>query len=316
MICPSYTFFATAGSVWRLGAKPVFVDSTPCCYNLDPAQVAAKITAKTKAIMPVHLFGQPAEMEPLLALSATHGVPIIEDAAQAIGARYRGKPLGTLGEIGCYSFFPTKNLGALGDGGLVVSRDPALAARMRMLRVHGMRVKYYHEEVGGNFRIDSLQAAFLRVKLPHLEKAHEGRRRHAARYQRLFMESGLAAFPVKACVCNSAPAQTQSIPAPLLLPFACDPSHIYNQYVVRLPGKGRRDALRARFQERKIGTEIYYPVPLHLQQCFRALGYQEGDLPWSETFAAETLALPVFPELREEEIDEVAATLLEFLKTA
>ncbi|MDE1171832.1 MAG: DegT/DnrJ/EryC1/StrS family aminotransferase [Verrucomicrobium sp.] len=312
VICPSYTFFATAGSVWRAGAKPVFVDSTPCCFNLDPAQVAAAITPRTKAIIPVHLFGQPADMDPILELARKNNLAVVEDAAQAIGAAYRGKPLGTLGEIGCYSFFPTKNLGALGDGGLVVSRDPKLAARLRKLRVHGMQVKYYHEEVGGNFRLDSLQAAFLRVKLPHLDAAHAARRRHAARYNRHFLESGKAAFPVQACVCQASPADLPA-QAPLLLPYACDPSHIYNQYVVRVPGPGRRDALRAHLAQRGIGTEIYYPVPLHLQECFQSLGHQPGSLPWSERFAAETMALPIFPELAETEIDAVAAAILEFL---
>ena len=294
VICPSYTFFATAGCVWRVGAKPVFVDSLPESYNLDPAAVEAKITAKTKAILPVHLFGQPAELGAILAVAAKHGIPVIEDAAQSIGAKYQDRATGTFGAIGCFSFFPTKNLGALGDGGLVTTEDDALAEAMRTLRVHGSKVKYHHETVGANFRLDALQAAFLRVKLPHLEAAH------AARYTERFLASGLAAFPEKGKA------------APLLLPFVCQPGHIYNQYVVRVPGK--RDALRDHLKAHGIATEVYYPIPLHLQECFASLGHKPGDLPWSETFARETVALPVFPELRPDEVDAVADALVAFLK--
>ena len=316
VICPSYTFFATAGCVWRLGAKPVFVDSTPCCYNIDPAQIEAKITARTKAIIPVHLFGQAVEMGPILEIARRRNLAVIEDAAQAIGTEYAGKKVGTLGHIGCFSFFPTKNLGALGDGGLVSTNDPKLAERLRKLRVHGSRIKYRHEEVGGNFRIDALQAAFLRVKLPYLDAAHAARRVNAARYNRLLLERGLglASFPVEQCVCfkGSQPAPAPS--AKLLLPFACqkDGGHIYNQYVLRIPGAGRRDALRAYLQERQIGTEVYYPIPLHLQECFAPLGYKPGDFPFAEAFAEETLALPIFPELRAEEIDAVAGEIVRF----
>ncbi len=300
VICPSYTFFATAGCVWRVGAKPVFVDSLPESYNLDPAAVEAKITAKTKAILPVHLFGQPAELGAILAVAAKHGIPVIEDAAQSIGAKYQDRATGTFGAIGCFSFFPTKNLGALGDGGLVTTEDDALAEAMRTLRVHGSKVKYHHETVGANFRLDALQAAFLRVKLPHLEAAHAARRAHAARYTERFLASGLAAFPEKGKA------------APLLLPFVCQPGHIYNQYVVRVPGK--RDALRDHLKAHGIATEVYYPIPLHLQECFASLGHKPGDLPWSETFARETVALPVFPELRPDEVDAVADALVAFLK--
>ena len=317
VICPSYTFFATAGCIARVGATPVFVDSTPCCYNIDPARIKERITPRTKAIMPVHLFGQAAEMGAILDIAKRHNLFVIEDAAQAIGTEYQGRPAGTLGEVGCFSFFPTKNLGALGDGGLVATSDPELATRMRALRTHGSRVKYYHEMVGGNFRIDALQAAFLRAKLPHLDASHAARRTNAARYHRHFLASGLAAFPTTACVCLEAkrPEASQSR-SPLLLPFACQPTHIYNQYVIRVPGTGRRDGLRAHLQAREIGTEIYYPLPLHLQECFRSLGYQEGSLPFAETFSREMVALPIFPELREEEIDTVAGEIISFLGEA
>ncbi len=317
VLCPSYTFFATAGCVSRVGATPVFIDSTPCCYNIDPARIEERITPRTKAIIPVHLFGQTAEMGAILEIAKRHDLLVIEDAAQAIGAEYQGRRAGTLGEAGCFSFFPTKNLGALGDGGLVATRDPELAKRLRSLRTHGSQVKYYHESVGGNFRIDALQAAFLRAKLPHLDASHAARRANAARYNRLFLASGLAAFPTAACVCletqRPEPSQARS---PLLLPFACQPTHIYNQYVIRVPGAGRRDGLRTHLQAKGIGSEIYYPLPLHLQKCFEPLGYREGSLPFAETFARETVALPIFPELREEEIDTVAGEILSFLGEA
>lgn len=310
VICPSYTFFATAGCVWRVGAKPVFVDSTPCCYNIDPLAIEEKITPRTKAILPVHLFGQPAELDAILAVAAKHGLPVIEDAAQSIGAKYKGRATGTLGAIGCFSFFPTKNLGALGDGGLVTTNDDALAAAMRTLRVHGSRVKYHHETVGANFRLDALQAAFLRVKLPHLEAAHAARRAHAARYNDRFLKSGIAAFPTDRCVCLDPRKETRT--AALLLPGICQPDPIYNQYVVRVPE--RRDALRGHLKAQGIATEVYYPIPLHLQDCFASLGHRPGDLPWSETLARETVALPVFPELRPDEVDRVADAVVAFLK--
>ncbi|HEY8965355.1 MAG TPA: DegT/DnrJ/EryC1/StrS family aminotransferase [Candidatus Methylacidiphilales bacterium] len=301
VICPAYTFFATAGCVSRTGATPVFVDVLPETFNVDPAQVAAKIGPKTKAIVPVHLFGQPADMEPLLALAERHRLPIIEDAAQAIGARFEGRAVGTLGLMGCFSFFPTKNLGALGDAGLVVTPDRALAKRLRALRNHGMHVKYHHEAVGGNFRIDALQAAFLRAKLPRLDAAHAARRANAARYDGHFAKESIPGF--------TSPRKAAG-------------DHIYNQYVIRVadkdgsrgPGSGRRDALRQHLADAGVMTEIYYPVPLHLQECFASLGYRPGSLPVSEALAQETLALPIFPELRPEEIDFAAGTILAFLK--
>lgn len=314
VICPSYTFFATGGSIARLGATPVFVDSAPCCYNLDPTAVAAAITPRTRAIMPVHLFGQSADLRPLLDLAAQHGLPIIEDAAQAIGTQYEGRAVGTWGQIGCYSFFPTKNLGALGDAGLIVTSDDALADRLRMLRVHGSRQKYLHEFIGGNFRIDALQAALLRVKLPHLEQAHARRATHARHYTERLIGAGVAAYPVEACVCRHVPRE--AVTAPLLLPYSCQPHHIYNQFVVRIPGAGRRDAMRSFLTAQQIGTEIYYPRPLHQQPCFAHLPSAPQSLPWAETFAEDSLALPIFPELRIEEIDYVCDQLTAFLQSA
>jgi dTDP-4-amino-4,6-dideoxygalactose transaminase len=306
VICPSYTFFATAGSIWRTGATPVFVESAPCCYNLDPVAVAASISPRTKAILPVHLYGQAAELQPLLALAEKHGLALIEDAAQAFGARYHGQRVGTLGTLGCYSFFPSKNLGALGDAGLVSTSDAALADKLRKLRNHGSAIKYHHDLVGGNFRMDALQAAFLREKLPLLDAAHAARCRNAAHYRARLMASDKVALAVELCVCHL--SATTCAAAPLLLPYACQADHIYNQFVIRAPG--RREALRAYLTAQEIGTEIYYPVPLHQQECFSALPHRS--LPWAETFAKDSLALPIFPELSANEIDYVCDHLLAF----
>jgi dTDP-4-amino-4,6-dideoxygalactose transaminase len=295
VVCPTYTFFATAGAVWRLGARPVFVDSEPSTLNVDPERLIAAITPRTKALLPVHLFGQCAELAPILEAARARGVPVVEDAAQAIGARYDGRAAGSLGAIGCFSFFPTKNLGCLGDGGLVTTDDDRLAQRMRILRVHGMEPRYYHHEVGGNFRIDALQAAFLRVKLPLLEAAHEKRRANAAHYRRAFAAHGVGERDV-------------------VLPAERVGRHIYNQFVIRVPGMGRRDALRAHLSEAGIGTEVYYPVPLHLQRCFASLGHRAGDFPVAEAAAQDSLALPIFPELRAEEIDHVVASIAGWLR--
>lgn len=270
-----YTFFATAGSISRLGAKPVFVDIKPDTYNLDPALLESAVTPKTKAVMPVHLYGQCAEMEPILAVAARRKIPVIEDAAQAIGAARRGRRAGTLGQAGCFSFFPSKNLGGFGDGGMVTTNDQALADRVRMLRVHGSRVKYVHEAIGLNSRLDALQAAVLRIKLTHLEEWTKGRQRNAARYDSLFKDAGLL--------------DRVTLPA-----VTADNRHVYNQYVVRVP---QRDQLRAFLQEQGVGTEVYYPLPLHLQVCYKDLGYREGSFPQAERAARETLALPIFAEL-------------------
>jgi dTDP-4-amino-4,6-dideoxygalactose transaminase len=289
VITTCYSFFATAGVIARLGARPVFVDIDPKSFNLDSGQVAQKITSRTKAIMPVHLFGQCAEMAPIMEIGKAKGILVIEDAAQAIGARNReGKPAGTIGDIGCFSFFPSKNLGAFGDGGMVVTEDDDLAETVRVLRVHGGKPKYYHRMVGGNFRLDALQAAILRVKLKYLESWTEARRRNAGRYRALFEDSGLAKWA-------SAPEDT--------------PGHIYNQFVVRFPD---RDRLQSFLRQEGVETEVYYPVPLHVQECFQGLGYQTGDFPKAETAAREALALPVYPELTEEQQRYVVEKIQDF----
>lgn len=274
VIIPAYTFFATAGCVARLGAQPVFVDVDPQTFNLDPAKIKAAITPRTRALMPVHLFGQCAEMEPIVELARKHNLAIIEDAAQAIGSDYRGQRAGAMGQLGCFSFFPSKNLGGIGDGGMITTNDRALAERVRLLRNHGAHPKYYHKLIGGNFRLDAIQAAVLRVKLNYLDQWSAARQKNAARYRQLFAE-----------------AQLEMIGLPIEEP---DRRHIYNQFVIRIP---ERDALAAYLKQNNIGTEIYYPVPLHLQECFAELGYRVGDFPESERAAKETLALPIYPEL-------------------
>lgn len=281
VICPSYTFFATASAVWRLGAKPVFVDIDPATFNICPDAIDAAITPATKAIIPVHLFGQCAEMDKIEAVVTKHNLLIITDACQAIGAEYRGRRAGSLGRIACFSFYPTKNLGGFGDGGMMTTSDDVLADRLELLRGHGMRPRYYHREVGINSRLDSIQAAVLRIKLRHLETWTQMRRINADQYSRLFAERGLDSI----------------IGLPVEIPHG---RHVWNQYVIRVPD-GRRDALRAYLAERKIGTEIYYPVPLHEQDCFRPLGYAPESLPETYRAARETLALPCFPELTLEE---------------
>jgi dTDP-4-amino-4,6-dideoxygalactose transaminase len=291
VITSSYSFFATAGTVARLGATPVFVDIEADTLNIASARVESKITPRTKAVLPVHLFGRCAELDPILAAASKRGIPVIEDAAQAIGATdARKRQAGTLGAMGCFSFFPTKNLGAFGDGGLLTTNDAPLAERLKILRVHGSQPKYYHKVVGGNFRLDSLQAAVLRVKLPHLPSWTAARRRNADRYRTLFEKAGLS--------------------SKLGLPKDV-PGHIYNQFVIRT---GNRDRLQGFLAEKGIGTEIYYPVPLHLQECFAPLGARKGDLPVAEAVAADSLALPIYPELTEEQqayvVEQIAAFIL------
>lgn len=292
VILPTYTFFATAGAVSRLGATPIFVDCEPETFNVTAEHFRAKITPRTKVLMPVHLFGQCCDMPSILALAAEHGIDVIEDAAQAIGAEWKGKRAGSMGKLGCFSFYPTKNLGALGDAGLVTTNDADLAERLRVLRGHGMKPRYYHREIGGNFRIDALQAAMLRIRLPELDAAHAGRRANARLYEELLTERDLSASKVVPPVC-------------------VDPSHIYNQFVVRIED-GRRDELRTWLSENGVGTEIYYPVPLHQQDCYRSLGYGAGDFEVSENAASNTLALPIFPSLRREEIEYVVERLAAF----
>lgn len=310
VILPSYTFFASAGSVSRLGARPVFVDSAPCCYNLNVGAVANAITRRTKAIMAVHLFGQAADMKPLMATASRAGIPVVEDVAQALGAKVEENFAGTIGKVGCFSFFPTKNLGALGEGGMVVTEDPGLAEKIKKLRVHGAKTKYFHEFVGGNFRLHEMQAAFLRVKLSSLPNWLEQRHRNAELYLQSLRSWKEVQLTAEHCECDESPALQKSDRGAILLPFRCQDSHTFNQFMVRLPGLNRRDLIRQALRERGIGTEIYYPRPMHVQECFSELGYQEGDFPWAETFSREILALPIYPELKDQEICRVAEELL------
>jgi len=296
VITSTYSFFATAGCIARLGATPVLVDIDPDTYAIDAAAAAAAVTPRTRAIIPVHLYGQSADMDPLVALAAEPGrrIAVIEDACQAIGARYRDRMVGGIGDVGCFSFFPSKNLGAFGDGGLVTTNDDERAGQVRMLRNHGMEPKYHHHLVGGNFRLDALQAAVLRVKARYLSAWTEARRANAARYRRLFGEAGLSGLVT---LPGEQPARY----------------HIYNQFVVRVP---RRTALRAHLDACGIGTEIYYPVPFHLQACFAPLGYGPGSFPRAEAAAASTLALPIYGELTETQQRAVVAAIAEFLRDA
>ncbi|HHW08589.1 MAG TPA: DegT/DnrJ/EryC1/StrS family aminotransferase [Firmicutes bacterium] len=288
VIVPTFTFFATAGAVARTGAKPVFVDIDPNTYNIDPADVAARVTERTKAIIPVHLYGQPAEMDAITEIARKHSLAVVEDGAQAIGATYQGRAVGSLGDIACLSFFPTKNLGCFGDGGMVLTNNEELAEKLRVLRVHGAKPKYYHSVLGINSRLDELQAAILRVKLPYLESWTERRRRIAELYR-----EGLADIP--------------GIQLPVEMP-GC--RHVYHQFTIRV---GKRDALQQALKEAGIGTAVYYPVPLHLQKVFDHLGYKPGDLPQAEQACAEVLSLPMFPELCDEEVAEVCRQIAEFI---
>ena len=303
VITSPYTFFATAGCIARLGAKPVFVDIAPRSFNIDPLQIAAKITKRTKAIMPVHLYGRMAEMDAINALAREHHLVVIEDACQAIGSEFHGRRTGACGDYGCFSFFPTKNLGGAGDGGLITTGDAARAAKLLALRNHGMEPKYFHKLIGGNFRLDALQAVVLQVKLGHLDDWTAARRRNATRYARLFREAGLAPQTVTL-------PTTPCAEAGLADDDRCH-CHVFNQYIVRVP---RRDELRAFLTTRGIGNEVYYPLPLHLQECFQYLGHKAGDFPESERAAAETLALPIYPELSDAQAECVVATIAEFLR--
>ena len=287
VITTTFTFFATAGCIARLGARPVFVDIDPKTYNIDASQIAAAVTGKTKAILPVHLFGQMADMDPIMAVAKQRGLAVVEDAAQAIGAAYKGRKAGSIGTVGCFSFFPSKNLGGVGDGGMIVTDDDALAEMCEIMRNHGSKPKYYHRFVGGNFRLDPIQAAVILVKLKYLEAWHAARQANATAYDRKF-------------------AGCDKIVTPYVEPHN---RMIYNQYVLCIPGK--RDVVEAALNAKKIGNAIYYPVPLHLQQCFAGLGYKEGDLPHAELAAKEVLALPIHPELSREQQDEVIAAVLE-----
>jgi len=288
VITTPFTFFATVGCIARVGAKPVFVDIDPKTYNIDPGQIEAAVTPKTKAIMPVHLFGQMADMDPIMAVANKHGLAVIEDAAQSITSTYKGKEAGSVGAAGCFSFFPSKNLGGIGDGGMVVTNDETLYKRLVMMRNHGMEPKYYHKYIGANFRLDPIQAVALLVKLPHLGAWSQGRRDNAAYYNQKFAGT--------------------VVQTPYISP---DCETIYNQYCIRVP---RRDEVVAHLHANNIGCEIYYPVPAHLQECFASLGHTEGDFPVAEQAAAEIMALPVYPELTDAMQDMVAETILTFLQ--
>ena len=290
VITPTYSFFATAGCVARVGATPKLVDIDPATFNVDPEAVRAAITPRTKAIIPVHLYGQMADMDALAEIANAHRIPVIEDACQAIGAEQQGRQAGSLGIAGCFSFFPSKNLGAFGDAGLVTTNDDALAQELRLLRNHGAEPKYHHSRIGGNFRLDALQAAVLRVKLPYLGEWTEARRANARRYDELFAAAGLGNVVL--------PTENPGY------------RHIFNQYIVRVPERAR---VRSYMTEHGIGTEIYYPVPFHLQECFASLGYSQGDFPHSETAANSTLALPIYGEMTPEQQQAVVATLGEAL---
>jgi len=298
VVTTPFSFFATAGAIVRLGAKPVFVDINPKTYNIDPSKIANAITKKSKAIIPVHLYGQCADMAPILDLAKWHNLKVIEDAAQAIGAEYRdGRRAGGMGTVGCLSFFPSKNLGALGDGGMVVTKDQELAERIKVLRVHGGKPKYYHKLIGGNFRLDTIQAAVLNVKLNYLDEWTKRRQENARRYEALFQQSGLVQ------------KGNVQLPDPVYRDSGSKHYHIYNQFVLRVE---KRDDLMGSLKQKGIGTEIYYPVPFHLQECFRYLGHKEGDFPESERAANETIAIPIYTELTAGQQSEVVETMREF----
>ncbi|HTN70622.1 MAG TPA: DegT/DnrJ/EryC1/StrS family aminotransferase [Methylomirabilota bacterium] len=293
VITTPYSFFSTASSISRIGAVPVFVDIDPVTYNLDPSKLEAALTPKAKGVLPVHLYGRPADMDPILSLARDEDLVVIEDGAQAIGAVWQGRKVGTIGHAGALSFFPSKNLGGFGDGGMVLTNDPAIAAAVRRLRVHGSERRYEHIEIGINGRLDALQAAVLRVKLSHLDEWTQARRRNAHRYVTLFAEAGLR--------------ELLGLPT-----IESNDGHVFNQFVIR---SKRRDELKAFLASRDIGSEIYYPIPLHLQPCYRSLGYGEGDLPEAERAARETLALPVYPELTEVQQAFVVETIAQFYQS-
>jgi dTDP-4-amino-4,6-dideoxygalactose transaminase len=317
VICPSFTFFATAGCISRAGATPVFTDSCPTCFNMDVADAERKVTPRTKAIMPVHLFGQSADMDAAMALAKRHGLPVIEDAAQSMGAATRGRKLGTIGTFGMFSLFPSKNLGGFGDGGILVTDDDELAGRARMLRAHGAKPKYFHKFVGGNFRLDPLQAALLAVKLPHYDDYTRRRRENAAYYtEKLAAIPGIAPSSFAESLCRPEPgAATPPAGTRILMPRAYQHNeHIWNQFTLRVLGSGQRDALRSALTAKKIGTEVYYPVPMHKQECFANLASSGVTLPRAEQLASEALSIPIYPELARPQQDEVVAAIATFLE--
>lgn len=293
VITTPYTFFATVGAIARVGATPVFMDIDPATYNLDGSQISSKVTEKTRAIIPVHLYGQMAEMDAVMEVAEKHGLVVIEDAAQAIGAENRGRRAGSIGHYGCFSFFPSKNLGAAGDGGMIVSNDAQRTEMLKCMRAHGSKPKYHHRVIGGNFRLDALQAAIVSVKLKHLDHWTAARQRNAKKYDQLFSETGLAG--------GGSPR--------IGLPNVVTDRHIFNQYVIRV---SCRNQLQRALEQRGIGTEVYYPIPMHLQECFLYLGKGVGAYPESERAANETLALPIYPELSEAQIRYVVESIREF----
>src|SRR6266481_2393506 len=298
VITTPYTFFASVGAIARVGATPVFVDIDPITYNLDSNQIAAKVTGKTRAIIPVHLYGQMAEMDGVIAVAGKYSLVVIEDAAQAIGAEPKGRRAGSIGHYGCFSFFPSKNLGAAGDGGMIVTNDAGRAERLKCLRAHGSKPKYHHKVVGGNFRLDALQATIVTAKLRHLNEWTAGRQQNARKYDQLFSETGFAV------------AGTKSLPVGL--PSVVTDRHIFNQYVIRV---SQRDELQKVLQQKGIGTEVYYPIPMHLQECFAVLERGVGAYPESERAAKETLALPIYPELSEAQLRNVVESVRDFCNT-
>ncbi len=316
VIVPSYSFFATAGVVSRMNAVPVFTDIDPVTFNIDPEEIKRKITKKTKAIIAVHLYGQCAEMDAIMDIARANKLKVIEDAAQAIGAQYKdNRCAGTIGDIGCFSFFPSKNLGCFGDGGLVVTNDEGLAKKLKILRVHGAEPKYYHKVIGGNFRIDAIQAAVLNVKLPFLNKWSEKRRRNAESYNKQFAKLRLADIPGRISFDSRNPVlipkaayKPEKGPQPGEIPQLVN-YHIYNQYIIRV---AKRDELRQFLTDNNVVTEIYYPVPFHLQECFSYLGYKLGDFPYAEEAANTSIAIPIYPELGKEQIEYVVSKIREF----
>jgi len=304
VITTPYTFFATVGSIARVGAKAVFVDIDPVTYNLDPRQIESKITPRTRAIIPVHLYGQMAAMDQVMQIAAKHKLVVIEDAAQAIGAENGGRRAGSIGHYGCLSFFPSKNLGAAGDGGMVVTNDAGRAEKLMLLRAHGSKPKYYHKVVGGNFRLDALQAAIVSAKLPHLDGWTGARQRNVERYNTLFGKTGLK-------IASSGQSSSDRRMAEITLPKVATERHIFNQYVIRVT---KRDELRTWLEAKGVATEIYYPVPMHLQECFSYLGFGSGTFPESENAAMETVALPIYPELSDQQAIYVVECVFKFFR--
>lgn len=299
VITTPYTFFATVGAIARVGATPVFVDIDPISYNIDVTQIASKITKNTRAIIPVHLYGQMVDMDTVMAVAREHRLVVIEDAAQAIGAESNGRRAGSIGHYGCFSFFPSKNLGAAGDGGMIVTNVAQQAEKLKVLRAHGSKPKYYHRVIGGNFRLDAIQAAIVFAKLSHLDSWTEGRQKNAKTYDSLFAQAGLV---------GKTPGTSN-----VVLPSVISSRHIFNQYVIRTH---RRDELQAALQKRGIGTEVYYPVPMHVQECFAYLGHGVSAFPESESAAKETLALPIYPELSEAQLRYVVECIGDFLSAS